>query len=130
MVDLLINGKRYQRDDQTLFGEFINSLNRDLAVQSQVISILKINGQGRISQTTSEDLHGIGSAAAAYQRRIDEQLPGRCSGTAAAGSGKCGNLRIGSISPQVLHIGGQLLGFSLGNFINHHYSIVTVWNVR
>jgi hypothetical protein len=45
MVDLLINGKKLDRDDDTLFGEFLNGLNRDLAARSQVISVLKINGE-------------------------------------------------------------------------------------
>jgi len=45
MVDLVINGKKQQKADDTLFGEFINGLNRDLAARSQVISILKINGE-------------------------------------------------------------------------------------
>lgn len=45
MVDLVINGKHLQRDDETLFGEFLNGLNRDLAARSQVISMLKINGE-------------------------------------------------------------------------------------
>jgi hypothetical protein len=44
MVDLHINGKKLERNDDTLFGEFLNGLNRDLAARSQVISILKING--------------------------------------------------------------------------------------
>jgi hypothetical protein len=45
MVDLLINGKKLQREEDTLFGEFLNGLNRDLAARSQVISMLKINGE-------------------------------------------------------------------------------------
>ncbi|MGZ3683499.1 MAG: hypothetical protein ACXVCI_06580, partial [Bdellovibrionota bacterium] len=45
MVDLVINGKKLQKDDDTLFGEFLNGLNRDLASRSQVISMLKINGE-------------------------------------------------------------------------------------
>lgn len=45
MVDLVINGKKLHRTEDTLFGEFLNSLNRDLAARSQVISILKINGE-------------------------------------------------------------------------------------
>lgn len=45
MVDLIINGKKLHKEDDTLFGEFINGLNRDLAARSQVISILKINGE-------------------------------------------------------------------------------------
>lgn len=45
MVDLIINGKRHQKDDDTLFGEFLNGLNRDLASRAQVISVLKINGK-------------------------------------------------------------------------------------
>lgn len=45
MVNLIINGKKTEKDDSILFGEFLLSLNRDLATKSQVISILKINGQ-------------------------------------------------------------------------------------
>ncbi len=45
MVDLVINGRKTPKEDDTLFGEFLNSLNRDLAARSQVISILKINGE-------------------------------------------------------------------------------------
>jgi hypothetical protein len=45
MVDLVINGKKLQRDEETLFGEFLNGLNRDLAARSQVISMLRINGE-------------------------------------------------------------------------------------
>jgi hypothetical protein len=45
MVDLVINGKKLQKEDDTLFGEFLNGLNRDLAARSQVISVLKINGE-------------------------------------------------------------------------------------
>jgi hypothetical protein len=45
MVNLLINGKSCEKDDKILFGEFLNGLNRDLAARSQVISVLKINGE-------------------------------------------------------------------------------------
>lgn len=45
MVNLVINGTAYQRDESTLFGEFLNGLNRDLAARSQVISVIKINGE-------------------------------------------------------------------------------------
>lgn len=45
MIDLLINGKKQHKEGETLFGEFLNSLNRDLAARSQVISMLKINGE-------------------------------------------------------------------------------------
>lgn len=45
MVNLIINGKKTEKDDSILFGEFLLSLNRDLAAKSQVISVLKINGQ-------------------------------------------------------------------------------------
>lgn len=45
MVDLLINGKKQAKSDDTLFGEFLVGLNRDLAARSQVISVLKINGE-------------------------------------------------------------------------------------
>lgn len=45
MVDLTINGKKLTKDDDTLFGEFLKGLNRDLATRAQVISMLKINGE-------------------------------------------------------------------------------------
>jgi hypothetical protein len=45
MVNLLVNGRKLDKEDNVLFGEFINSLNRDLAGRSQVISALKINGE-------------------------------------------------------------------------------------
>jgi hypothetical protein len=45
MVNLVINGKKQDREDSILFGEFLIGLNRDLAARSQVISILKINGE-------------------------------------------------------------------------------------
>lgn len=45
MVNLSINGRLYEKDDTILFGEFLNSLNRDLAARSQVISVLKIDGR-------------------------------------------------------------------------------------
>src|SRR4051812_359770 len=45
MVDLVINGKKLHKEEDTLFGEFLNGLNRDLAARAQVISILKINGE-------------------------------------------------------------------------------------
>ena len=45
MVDLVVNGKKLQKDSHTLFGEFLNGLNRELAMRSQVISMLKINGE-------------------------------------------------------------------------------------
>lgn len=45
MVNLLINGRSQQKDGKILFGEFLNGLNRDLAVKSQVISVLKVDGE-------------------------------------------------------------------------------------
>lgn len=45
MVQLTINGRSFEKEDTTLFGEFINGLNRDLAARSQVISVLKIGGE-------------------------------------------------------------------------------------
>lgn len=44
MVNLMINGRACQKDGDILFGEFLNGLNRELASKSQVISILKVNG--------------------------------------------------------------------------------------
>jgi hypothetical protein len=45
MVNLIINGKNHPREDGTLFGDFMSHLNRDLAVKSQVISVIKVNGE-------------------------------------------------------------------------------------
>lgn len=45
MANLRINGKDIKQSTDTLFGEFMNALNKDLAQRSQVISILKINGE-------------------------------------------------------------------------------------
>jgi hypothetical protein len=45
MVNLIINGKHQDREDSILFGEFLIGLNRDLAARSQVVSVLKINGE-------------------------------------------------------------------------------------
>jgi len=45
MVSLVINGRSQQKEDHILFGEFLKSLNRDLAARSQVISMLKIDGE-------------------------------------------------------------------------------------
>jgi hypothetical protein len=45
MVNLLINGRTQPKDEKILFGEFLMALNRDLAAKSQVISILKVNGE-------------------------------------------------------------------------------------
>ncbi len=45
MVNLIINGKKLDKDDSILFGEFLVGLNRDLASKAQVISVLKINGE-------------------------------------------------------------------------------------
>jgi hypothetical protein len=45
MVNLIINGKNHVREDGTLFGDFMSHLNRDLAASSQVVSVIKINGE-------------------------------------------------------------------------------------
>jgi hypothetical protein len=45
MVNLVVNGKKLEKEDTTLFGEFLKGLNKDLASRAQVISILKINGE-------------------------------------------------------------------------------------
>ncbi len=45
MANLLINGQEQKKDNSILFGEFMNSLNKDLAAKSQVVSVLKINGE-------------------------------------------------------------------------------------
>jgi hypothetical protein len=45
MVNLSINGRKLEKDDNILFGEFLNALNRELAARAQVISVLKIDGQ-------------------------------------------------------------------------------------
>lgn len=56
MVNLTINGRKHEREDTVLFGEFLNGLNKDLAARSQVISILKINGE------TIDEKHEVGYA--------------------------------------------------------------------
>jgi hypothetical protein len=45
MANLRINGSPINNDDRTLFGEFINQLTRDLANRSQVISLIRVNGE-------------------------------------------------------------------------------------
>jgi hypothetical protein len=55
MVNLTINGKNHSREEGTLFGEFMNSLNRDLATRSQVISVIKVNGE-TIDETREANL--------------------------------------------------------------------------
>jgi hypothetical protein len=64
MVDLVINGKKLQRADDTLFGEFLNNLNRELATRSQVISNLRINGEsideGKESNLSMRSLGQVG----------------------------------------------------------------------
>lgn len=45
MADLRINGKNITRDEKILFGEFIRSLNQELAKNSQVVSVIRINGE-------------------------------------------------------------------------------------
>ncbi len=45
MANLRINGADIKNDDRTLFGEFLNQLTRDLAIRSQVISLIKIDGE-------------------------------------------------------------------------------------
>ena len=45
MSNLLINGKAVEKNDEILFGEFLNALNRDLAKHSQVISVLRVDGK-------------------------------------------------------------------------------------
>ncbi len=45
MADLRINGQSINGDSKILFGEFLNSLNKELAKNSQVVSIIRINGQ-------------------------------------------------------------------------------------
>lgn len=44
MADLRVNGKTVRKDEATLFGDFINSLNRELAARSQVVSVIRVNG--------------------------------------------------------------------------------------
>jgi len=64
MVELEINGRKFQKEDHVLFGEFINGLNRDLAVRSHVISVLKVNGEAidelRESKLSMRSLAQIG----------------------------------------------------------------------
>ncbi|MCO5141884.1 MAG: hypothetical protein M9962_02205 [Oligoflexia bacterium] len=44
MADLKINGENLQKSGSTLFADFIRSLNKELAMKSEVVSILKVNG--------------------------------------------------------------------------------------
>jgi len=45
MNELRLNGIKLEKDRKTLFGEFIRSLNKDLSKNSQVVSIIRINGE-------------------------------------------------------------------------------------
>ena len=73
MADLQINGKKLQRDDETLFGEFINALNRDLATRSQVISMLKINGEAiDESRETVFAMRSLGSVGRIEITTVDQ----------------------------------------------------------
>lgn len=53
MFNLVINGKTLNGFHSMLFGDFLRSLNRDLASKSQVISILKVNGEPIDEKTES-----------------------------------------------------------------------------
>jgi len=44
MANLTINGSSVNNDAQTLFGDFLNQLTKELAGRSQVISLIKIDG--------------------------------------------------------------------------------------
>lgn len=44
-AQLVINGKPSDKDSGLLFGDFIRHLNKDLAAKSEVISILKVDGE-------------------------------------------------------------------------------------
>ncbi len=44
MANLTINGNTVNNDAQTLFGDFLNQLTKELAVRSQVLSLIKIDG--------------------------------------------------------------------------------------
>jgi len=54
MFNLVINGKSLNGFNNMLFGEFLRSLNKDLANKSQVISILKVNGESIDEKTESK----------------------------------------------------------------------------
>ncbi|NUM87896.1 MAG: hypothetical protein HUU37_01705 [Bdellovibrionales bacterium] len=44
MANLRINGRSVASEGHALFGDFINSLTRDLATKSEVISMIKVDG--------------------------------------------------------------------------------------
>lgn len=44
MADLKINGENFEKSGSILFADFLRSLNKELALKSEVVSILKING--------------------------------------------------------------------------------------
>ena len=73
MANLVLNGQQIERDQNTLFGDFMRHLNRDLAKSQQVISVLKINGE-TIDETKepSYSMLSIGSLKKIEIVTIDE----------------------------------------------------------
>lgn len=73
MANLVINGKSLQKDNDILFGEFMKSLHKDLAKKSQVISILKINGESiDENKEASLSMQALGSLGTVEIITIDE----------------------------------------------------------
>lgn len=75
MVNLSINGKHQESPSQMLFGEFLRSLNRDLASRSQVISVLKVDGEiieeGKESGYSMRSLDQMGKVEITTVNQID-----------------------------------------------------------
>lgn len=65
MINLVINGKKVQKDGHILFKDFLSSLNKDLAEKSQVVSMLRIDGEyideNKESVLSMRDLAHMGS---------------------------------------------------------------------
>ena len=45
MVNLFINGKNIKQEDSVLFGDFIETLHKELASREQIVASIKINGK-------------------------------------------------------------------------------------
>ncbi|RZA08786.1 MAG: hypothetical protein EOP11_03790 [Proteobacteria bacterium] len=88
MVNLLVNGKPVSREDGTLFGDFMNSLNRDLATRAHVISVVRVNGEaldeGRESNLAMRPLSQVGSIEITTVDQIELAFEGLTSAQAYA----------------------------------------------
>lgn len=45
MVNLFINGQSIRQEENTLFGDFIHALNKELASKEQVVASIRVNGR-------------------------------------------------------------------------------------